>query len=131
MGPDDQGFTFSSHDGRGVGTPAAANCYGDPLVGDDLTALSIDYVLSMHHQPFFLYLSHWDVHRPTRSTPARENASRAHLAELNRSAGGQRVPFAPLAGWRRKQGVACLATRTEGPHGVVRVAKHTKSRTPP
>lgn len=61
VGPDTQGFDFSSSDGK-PGTEK--NHYDDPNVTFDLTDVGIDFIKDNRHQPFFLYLSHWDVHGP-------------------------------------------------------------------
>ena len=61
VGPDTQGFDLSSSDGK-PGTEK--NHYDDPNVTFDLTDVSIDFIKENRHRPFFLYLSHWDVHGP-------------------------------------------------------------------
>ena len=61
VGPDTQGFDLSSSDGK-RGTEKTH--YNDPNVTFDLTDVSIDFIKENRHQPFFLYLSHWDVHGP-------------------------------------------------------------------
>ena len=61
VGPDTQGFDVSSSDGR-PGTET--NHYDDPNVTFDLTDVSVEFIRENRHKPFFLYLSHWDVHGP-------------------------------------------------------------------
>lgn len=60
-GPDTQGFDVSSSDGK-PGTEQ--NHYDDPNVTFDLTDVGVDFIKENRHGPFFLYLSHWDVHGP-------------------------------------------------------------------
>ena len=61
VGPDTQGFDVSSSDGR-PGTEQKH--YSDPNVTFDLTDVGVDFIKENRHRPFFLYLSHWDVHGP-------------------------------------------------------------------
>ena len=60
-GPDTQGFDFSSSDGK-PGTER--NHYNDPDVTFELTDVGIEFIKENRDRPFFLYLSHWDVHSP-------------------------------------------------------------------
>lgn len=68
VGDDNQGFQFSSSDG----TPGLiANTggtedrfYSDTLVARRLTDAAIEFIGKHKEQPFFLYLSHWEVHSP-------------------------------------------------------------------
>lgn len=65
-GPDTQGFDASSSDGK-PGTEQ--NHYDDPNVTFDLTDVSVGFIKDNRQRPFFLYLSHWDVHGPLVARP--------------------------------------------------------------
>ncbi len=60
-GPNTQGFDVSSSDGK-PGTER--NHYNDPDVTFELTDAGIAFIKENRDRPFFLYLSHWDVHVP-------------------------------------------------------------------
>ena len=68
IGDDNQGFDFSSSDG----TPGVVankggeeeRFYEDTLVAQRLTDAAIDFIGRNKEKPFFLYLSHWEVHSP-------------------------------------------------------------------
>jgi arylsulfatase A-like enzyme len=64
LGPDTQGFGVSSADGRGG--PEGSH-YGDPDVAAQLTTRAVEFMGANRERPFFLYLSHWDVHLPHRA----------------------------------------------------------------
>lgn len=67
VGPDTQGFDVSSSDG----TPRReAKHYGDVDVAEALTDASIEFIEAHQGEPFFILLSHWDVHVPIQ---ARQN----------------------------------------------------------
>ncbi len=61
LGPDVQGFDISSNNGA---ENLTNNFYNDPTVTEKLTDRSIEFITEHQNQPFFLYLSHWDVHTP-------------------------------------------------------------------
>ncbi len=61
LGPDQQGFDVSSSDGK-PGTERKH--YNDPDVTFDLTDAGVEFIRRNSGRPFFLYLSHWDVHAP-------------------------------------------------------------------
>ena len=61
VGPDTQGFDVSSSDGK-PGTER--NHYNDPDVTFELTEVGVEFIRENRGRPFFLYLSHWDVHGP-------------------------------------------------------------------
>ena len=75
IGDDNQGFDYSSSDG----TPGLVSnvggeeerFYEDTLVAQRLTDAAIDFMGKNKKKPFFLYLSHWEVHSPM---AARKNA---------------------------------------------------------
>ena len=66
LGPDLQGFDTSSGDGR---SGPLAQHPGDALVGERLTDAAIDFIDAHRDEPFFLLLSHWDVHAPFAADP--------------------------------------------------------------
>ena len=82
LGPNDQGFDYVSDSGRTGNSDKTSLFYGDVHVADSLTAMSIDFILSRHDQPFLLYLAHWDVHQPTRAKKEREAAAKSHLGTV-------------------------------------------------
>ena len=68
IGDDNQGFDFSSSDG----TPGFISnvggeekrFYDDTTVAQRLTDAAIDFITRYKNDPFFLFLSHWEVHSP-------------------------------------------------------------------
>ena len=66
IGPDLQGFEKSSGDGR---SDPLAQHLGDPTVGERLTDAAIAFIDAHRDEPFFLLLSHWDVHAPFAARP--------------------------------------------------------------
>jgi len=65
VGPDTQGFDIS--DSNGKGGPPTKNYYGNVDVAEWLTDASVKFIKDHKKKPFFLYLSHWDVHTPIRA----------------------------------------------------------------
>ena len=64
LGDDTQGFDISSSNGQpGVDQKH----YGNISVADEITDASIEFIKTNKDKPFFLYLSHWDVHMPIRA----------------------------------------------------------------
>lgn len=61
LGPDEQGFDISTSDGK-PGTER--NHYNDPDVTFELADASVEFIRRNRDRPFFLFLSHWDVHAP-------------------------------------------------------------------
>lgn len=64
VGRDTQGFDISDLSGKGQ---AGTKFYGNPDVHEWLTDASVQFIEDHKEQPFFLYLSHWDVHTPIRA----------------------------------------------------------------
>lgn len=66
IGDDNQGFDVNSANGDlGVFTNVGGKehrFYGDTLVAQKLTDASIQFIKNQKDKPFFLYLSHWEVH---------------------------------------------------------------------
>ncbi len=68
IGDNNQGFDYSSSDG----TPGVVankdgeegRFYEDTLVAERLTDAAVDFMARHKDGPFFLYLSHWEVHSP-------------------------------------------------------------------
>ena len=64
LGKDLQGFDISS----GNGSPGdLGKHYGNINVAETLTDASVRFLEAHQDDPFFLYLSHWDVHTPIRA----------------------------------------------------------------
>lgn len=62
VGRDTQGFDVSESDGKGG--DLKKNHYGSPDVHEWLTDASCKFIEDNKNKPFFLYLTHWDVHLP-------------------------------------------------------------------
>ncbi|BDS06639.1 aryl-sulfate sulfohydrolase [Oceaniferula spumae] len=67
VGPDTQGFDIS--DPSGKGDKIGKKFYGNIDVHEWLTDASCKFIRDNNDKPFFLYLSHWDVHGPTKARP--------------------------------------------------------------
>ncbi|PCE66697.1 sulfatase [Sediminicola luteus] len=67
IGPDTQGFDISSSNGTDLGLEKKH--YGDIDIAEQLTDAAISFIETTKDKPFFLYLSHWDVHTPLRARP--------------------------------------------------------------
>lgn len=68
VGPDTQGFDIS--DPSGKGGRIGSKYYGNIDVAEWLTDAGINFIKNRGDQPFFLYLSHWDVHTPIKARKA-------------------------------------------------------------
>jgi len=90
LGPDTQGFHLSSADGKG---DSERKYYGNIDVAEQLTDRAIQFIEENREGPFFLYLSHWDVHAPHR---ARKEIVRHYQAKLDRLPADQRSRFNPV-----------------------------------
>ena len=66
VGPDPQGFDTVSSNGK---PGRERKHYSDPDVSFDLTNASVEFISDHHNRPFFLFLSHWDVHSPLVARP--------------------------------------------------------------
>jgi len=64
LGGNTQGFDLSSADGKGGAT---GSFYGNIDVAEQLTDRALQFIEENAKGPFFLYLSHWDVHTPHRA----------------------------------------------------------------
>lgn len=75
IGDDNQGFDVLS----AAGTPGEITningtekrYYDDIYVAERLTDLALDFIDQSQNKPFFLYLSHWEVHAPMAARPDR------------------------------------------------------------
>ena len=61
-----QGFDLFSCDG--VEFEKFGKKYGSTTVAKTLTDCAVKFIEDNQHSPFFLYLSHWDVHKPFKAT---------------------------------------------------------------
>ncbi len=90
LGSDTQGFDISSADGRGG--PGGSH-YGDVDVAEQLTDRALEFLEENRAGPFFLYLSHWDVHTPHR---ARRKVVRKYRERLDQIPETQRSNYKPV-----------------------------------
>ncbi len=90
LGPDTQGFDLSSSDGKDDGT---GRFYGDVDVAEQLTTRALQFLEENQDGPFFLYLSHWDVHTPHR---AREIVVDKYRQKLKQIPPASRRNFNPV-----------------------------------
>lgn len=89
LGEDVQGFDLSDPNGlNGKGD----NFYGDIDVAEQLTDRALKFIEDKKEGPFFLYLTHWDVHGPIR---AREKVVAKYRSKLEEIPEGQRRNFDP------------------------------------
>lgn len=66
LGPDTQGFHIS--DPNGLGGPEKSY-YNDINVEETLTDAAVKFISENRKNPFFLYLTYWDVHTPIVARP--------------------------------------------------------------
>lgn len=90
LGPDTQGFDLSTSDGKGE---MKDNFYGDIDVAESLTDRAVAYIEENRDKPFFLYLSHWDVHEPIR---ARDEVVKKYQKKLAAIPENERRNFDPV-----------------------------------
>ncbi|MEM0925349.1 MAG: sulfatase [Planctomycetota bacterium] len=90
LGDDTQGFDLSTSDGSGG---PGGRFYGDVDVAEQLTDRAVEFVEANRNKPFFLYLTHWDVHVPHRARRAIVKRYQAKLGQLEL---GQRRNFNPV-----------------------------------
>jgi arylsulfatase A-like enzyme len=90
LGNDTQGFDLSSSDGKGG---PEGNHYGDIDVAESLTDRALSFIEENRETPFFLYLSHWDVHTPHQ---AREKVVEKYRAKLESLPEAERANFNPV-----------------------------------
>jgi arylsulfatase A-like enzyme len=90
LGEDPQGFDLGSADGQGG---PQGKFYGDVDVAEQLTDRAVQFIEDNRQGPFFLYLTHWDVHTPHR---ARQEVARRYRAKLKQIPKEQRENFDPV-----------------------------------
>ena len=90
LGDDTQGFDLSSSNGE---SNPAGNLYGDIDVAEKLTDRALRFIEENRDSPFFLYLSHWDVHTPHR---ARQEVVDKYQAKLDAIPEAERGNFNPV-----------------------------------
>ena len=90
LGTDTQGFDLSS--GNGNGGPNGS-FYGNVDVAETLTDRALQFIEENREGPFFLYLTHWDVHVPHR---ARKAIVEKYRAKLDRLPAEERQNFNPV-----------------------------------
>ena len=64
LGEDVQGFHLSTANGKGG---PGGKFYGNVDVAEQLTDRALQFIENNQENPFFLYLTHWDVHTPIRA----------------------------------------------------------------
>ncbi len=90
LGVDTQGFDLSSPDGK---DGKKDNFYGNIDVAEQLTDRALRFIEQNRDGPFFLYLSHWDVHVPHR---ARNAVVEKYREKLDGIPAGKRQNFNPV-----------------------------------
>ena len=89
LGEDTQGFDLSSANGKGG---PDGRFYGNINVAEQLTDRALKFIAANQEGPFFLYLSHWDVHTPIRARKAVVDRYKAKLETIPED---QRKNFKP------------------------------------
>lgn len=90
LGEDTQGFDLSSSNGKGG---PGGKFYGNVDVAEQLTDRAVKFVEDNRDGPFFLYLSHWDVHTPHR---ARKAVVEKYKEKLGKLSSDQQKKFNPV-----------------------------------
>ena len=90
LGADTQGFDLSSANGKGGPN---GSFYGNVDVAEQLTDRAVKFVEDNRDGPFFLYLTHWDVHVPHR---ARTDVVKRYRTKLEKLPQDQRRNFNPV-----------------------------------
>jgi arylsulfatase A-like enzyme len=84
LGEDVQGFHLSTANGKGG---PEGKFYGNVDVAEQMTDRALKFIEDNKKNPFFLYLTHWDVHSPHRARKeitARYKKKLAALPEIER-----------------------------------------------
>ena len=79
IGPDTQGFDLSSENGIVGPEPSFL---GDPDVAEQLTNRALKFIDDNQNSPFFLFVSHWEVHVPLNARTAVVDKYRRKQAAL-------------------------------------------------
>jgi arylsulfatase A-like enzyme len=90
LGENTQGFHLSSADGKGG---PGGSFYGNVDVAEQLTDRAVKFIEDNHDGPFFLYLTHWDVHVPHK---ARREVVKRYRDKLDAIPESQRENFNPV-----------------------------------
>jgi arylsulfatase A-like enzyme len=90
LGADTQGFDLSSANGKGG---PDGSFYGNVDVAEQLTDRAVKFIEANRDGPFFLYLSHWDVHVPHR---ARKDVVKRYQTKRDKLPEEQRRNFNPV-----------------------------------
>ncbi len=90
LGEDTQGFDLSDPNGKGG---KGDNFYGDIDVAESLTDRALKFIEDNKEGPFFLYLTHWDVHTPIR---ARKDVVARYKEKLDKIPESERRNFNPV-----------------------------------
>ena len=90
LGEDVQGFHLSTANGKGG---PGGKFYGNVDVAEQLTDRALQFIEKNRNGPFFLYLTHWDVHGPHRARKKVTERYKEKLAALPASA---RARFNPV-----------------------------------
>lgn len=90
LGEDPQGFDLSTTDGKGS---MKDDFYGDVDVAEWMTDRALKFIEQNRDGPFFLYLSHWDVHAPWQ---ARKEVVAKYQAKLDGIPKDQRRNLSPI-----------------------------------
>jgi arylsulfatase A-like enzyme len=90
LGEDTQGFDLSSANGKGG---PAGKFYGNVDVAAKLTDRAVEFIEHNRKGPFFLFLSHWDVHSPHRARRAVVEKYKTKLSKLSEA---ERRNFKPV-----------------------------------
>ena len=90
LGTDTQGFDLSSANGKGGPN---GSFYGNVDVAEQLTDRAVKFIEENRDSPFFLYLTHWDVHVPHR---ARKDVVKRYQTKLDKLPEDQRRNFNPI-----------------------------------
>jgi arylsulfatase A-like enzyme len=90
LGEDVQGFHLSTANGKGG---PGGKFYGNVDVAEQMTDRALQFIEKNRDGPFFLYLTHWDVHGPHRARKEVTERYKEKLAALPASA---RARFNPV-----------------------------------
>lgn len=89
LGKDTQGFDISTANGKGG---PEGNFYSDVNVAESLTDRAVQFIDDNKNKPFFLYLTHWDVHTPIK---ARKDVVEKYKEKLKSLSKKQQKRFNP------------------------------------
>lgn len=90
LGDDTQGFDLSSANGKGG---PGGSFYGNVDVAEQLTDRAMKFIDDNRNGPFFLYLTHWDVHVPHK---ARNEIVKRYQSKLDQIPARERKNFNPV-----------------------------------